>query len=70
MDIQKILKECFRFDHKKGIVNGKSKMKVNITFKPSCRFQFETNLVFVPREKMSKELSASIKTMKAKNGEN
>lgn len=37
-DIQKILQECFRFDHRKGIVNGKSKMKVNITFKPSCRF--------------------------------
>ena len=70
VDIQKILKECFRFDHKKGIVNGKSKMKVNITFKPSCRFQFETNLVVVAREKMSKELTASIKTMKAKNGEN
>jgi hypothetical protein len=37
-ETQKILGECFRFDHKKGIVNGKSKMKVNITFKPSCRF--------------------------------
>jgi len=57
-DVQKILNECFRFDHKKGIVNGKSKMKVNITFKPSCRFQFETTLVCVAREKMAKELTA------------
>ena len=37
-EIQKILNECFKFDTKKGIVNAKSKMKVNITFKPSCRF--------------------------------
>ena len=68
-DIQKILQECFRFDHRKGIINGKSKMKVNITFKPSCRFQFETNLVVVAREKMSKELSGSIKEKKSNNGE-
>lgn len=32
-------------------------MKVNITFKPSCRFQFETTLVCIAREKMSKDLS-------------
>ena len=37
-EIQSILNDCFKFDHKKGIVNAKSKMKVNITFKPSCRF--------------------------------
>jgi len=67
-DVQKILNECFRFDHKKGIVNGKSKMKVNITFKPSCRFQFETTLVCVAREKMGKELTAAVKEQKSKGG--
>lgn len=66
-DIQKILNECFRFDHKKGIVNGKSKMKVNITFKPSCRFQFETALICVAKEKMPKELTASVKEAKSKS---
>ena len=60
-DVNKILSECFRFDHKRGIVNGKSKMKVNITFKPSCRFQFETTLVCVAREKMPKDLQAQVK---------
>lgn len=67
--MQKILNECFKFDHKKGIVNAKSKMKVNITFKPSCRFQFETTLVCVAREKMSKDLQQSIVLQKTRSGE-
>ena len=54
------MNECFKFDHKKGIVNGKSKMKVNITFKPTCRFQFETTLVCIAREKMTKDVQQSI----------
>ena len=49
-------------------MNGKSKMKVNITFKPSCRFQFETTLVCAAREKMPKELTAAVKTQKARSG--
>ncbi len=68
-EIQKILNECFKFDHKKGIVNGKSKMKVNITFKPSCRFQFDTTLVCVAKEKMSKDLQQSIVMQKTRSGE-
>ena len=44
-------------------------MKVNITFKPSCRFQFETTLVCVAKEKMSKELAATIKMQKTQAGE-
>lgn len=68
-EIQNILNECFKFDHKKGIVNAKSKMKVNITFKPSCRFQFETTLVCVAREKMSSDLAHSIVMDRTKKGE-
>lgn len=63
------MNECFKFDHKKGIVNAKSKMKVNITFKPSCRFQFETTLVCVAREKMSKDLQQQIVMQKTRSGE-
>lgn len=44
-------------------------MKVNITFKPSCRFQFETTLVCVAREKMSKDLAQSVMWQKTKSGE-
>jgi hypothetical protein len=68
-EIQKILNECFKFDNKKGIVNAKSKMKVNITFKPSCRFQFETTLICVAREKMSKELQQTLVAQKTRAGE-
>jgi len=60
-NVQRILNSCFKFDNHKGIVNAKSKKKVNITFKPSLRFQFETSLVCIATEKMTKDLSASIK---------
>jgi len=56
-NVQRILNSCFKFDNHKGIVNAKSKKKVNITFKPSLRFQFETSLVCIATEKMAKELS-------------
>ena len=58
---QQILNECFKFDNHKGIVNAKSKKKVIITFKPTLRFEFDTQLVCIAREKMTKELSASVK---------
>ena len=64
-NVQKILNNCFKFDNHKGIVNAKSKKKVNITFKPSIRFQFDTSLVCVASEKMTKDLSASIKLQTA-----
>jgi hypothetical protein len=44
-------------------------MKVNITFKPSCRFEFETSLVCVAREKMSKEVQQSILSTSKRTGE-
>ena len=59
--VQEILNECFQFDNHKGVVNAKSKKKVYITFKPSCRFEFDTSLVCIAREKMSKELSQSLR---------
>ena len=51
--VQQILQECFRFDNHEGIVNAKSKKKVSITFKPNQRFEFNTNLVCVARDKMA-----------------
>lgn len=63
--VQKILNNCFKFDNHKGIVNAKSKKKVNITFKPNLRFEFDTTLVCVASEKMTKDLSASIKLQTA-----
>ena len=46
-------------------MNAKSKKRVNITFKPSLRFEIETNLVCIAREKMTKELSQSMKLQKS-----
>ena len=63
--VQDILNECFKFDNHKGIVNAKSKKKVNITFKPNCRFEFDTSLVCIAREKLTKELSASLRQQEA-----
>jgi len=57
--MKKILKECFKFDQPKGLINAKSKKKVNITFKPTLRFNFDINLVCVAREKMAKEVPTS-----------
>ena len=65
--IQKILNSCFKFDNHKGVVNAKSKKKVNITFKPTLRFQFNTSLVCFATDKMTKDLGASIKVQQ-KNG--
>ena len=47
--------DCFKFDHPKGMVNAKSKMKVNITFKPTVSFDFNIQLVVVAKEKIAKE---------------
>lgn len=52
----KILEDCFKFDHPKGLINAKSKKKVNITFKPTLRFDFDIHLVCIAREKLSKEV--------------
>lgn len=63
--VQRILNNCFKFDNHKGVVNAKSKKKVNITFKPNLRFEFDTTLVCVASEKMTKDLNASIKLQTA-----
>jgi hypothetical protein len=57
--MKKILQECFKFDQPKGPLNARSKKKVNITFKPTLRFNFDINLVCVAREKLAKELPAN-----------
>ena len=59
-NVQNILNNCFKFDNHKGIVNAKSKKKVNITFKPNLRFEFDTSLVCIASEKMTKDLKKSI----------
>jgi len=59
--MKKVLSECFKFDQPKGLLNARSKKKVNITFKPTLRFNFDINLVCVAREKMAKELNATTK---------
>ena len=63
--MQRILNNCFKFDNHKGVVNAKSKKKVNITFKPTLRFEFATSLVCVASEKMTKSLQSSIKLQQA-----
>jgi hypothetical protein len=52
----KVLDECFKFDNPKGLLNAKSKKKVNITFKPTLRFDFDIHLVCCAKEKLSKEV--------------
>jgi hypothetical protein len=52
----RVLDECFKFDHPKGIINAKSKMKVNITFKPTLRYIFDIDLCCLAREKPSAEI--------------
>ena len=59
--VQRILNNCFKFDNHKGVVNAKSKKKVNITFKPTLRFEFATSLVCIASDKMTKDLASSIK---------
>ena len=54
--MQKILEECFKFDNPKGIINSKTKKKVNITFKPTLRFDFDIHLVCFAKEKPTKEV--------------
>ena len=50
------IEECFKFDHPKGLINSKSKKKVNITFKPTLRHEFDIDLVCYARDKLTKEL--------------
>jgi ribosome-binding factor A len=54
--MSKILDECFKFDHSKGLINSKTKKKINITFKPTLRFDFDIHLVCVAKEKPTKEV--------------
>lgn len=65
--MKKVLQECFKFDQPKGLLNARSKKKVNITFKPTLRFNFDINLVCVAREKLASEIENSVKTLKKEN---
>ena len=56
----KIMRECFKFDHPSGLINAKSKKKINITFKPTIRFEFDIHLVCIAREKVTKDLEGSV----------
>ena len=56
-----MLDSSFRFDSQKGLVNSKSKKKVNVTFKPHQRFDFDTQLVCLAGEKMAKEVTSTQK---------
>jgi hypothetical protein len=59
-EMTKILQDCFKFDTPKGIINAKSKKKVSIIFKPTVRFDFNVNLVCISKEKISKDLAATL----------
>jgi hypothetical protein len=37
----KILDDNFKFDHPKGLINAKTKKKLNITFRPTLRYDFD-----------------------------
>jgi hypothetical protein len=66
--LAKTLEECFRFDSAKGLVNAKSKKKINLTFKPNQRYDFNTKLQCEALEKMPKEVSNALaKQPKDKN---
>lgn len=68
-DSQKILQECFHFDNHKGLINARSKKKVNITFKPTLRFEFDINLVCIAKEKMTNDLKNTLKETNNNRGE-
>jgi hypothetical protein len=57
-EMTRTLEDCFKFDHPKGLINAKSKKKVNITFKPTLRFDFDIHLVCIAREKLTKDVQA------------
>mmetsp|Transcript_42204 Transcript_42204/g.30377 ORF Transcript_42204/g.30377 Transcript_42204/m.30377 type:complete len:189 (+) Transcript_42204:1333-1899(+) len=59
-DSARILQECFHFDNHKGLINARSKKKVNITFKPTLRFEFDINLVCIAKEKMTQDLKNTL----------
>jgi hypothetical protein len=59
--MSQLLKECFKFDFREGVVNAMSKKTVNITFKPSVRFTFDIKLVCNAKERMPKEVAATLR---------
>lgn len=50
------MRDCFKFDSPKGLINAKTKKKIIITFKPTLRFDFNINLVCLATEKPTKEV--------------
>ena len=58
--VNEIVSSNFSFDFNKGVINGLSKWKVKITFKPTCWFEFNLRLCCNARENAVKELMASM----------
>ena len=54
--MERILKECFKFDSPKGLINAKTKKKIIITFRPTLRFDFNVHLVCLATEKPTKDV--------------
>ena len=55
-EMEKILSDCFKFDHPKGLINAKTKKKIIITFKPTLRFDFNVHLLCSATDKPTKDL--------------
>lgn len=59
--VSKVVQENFKFDFKEGVVPALSKKRVNITFKPSLRFDYNIKLSCNAKEKPVKDLRSTIK---------
>ena len=59
--MRQLMRECFKFDFKEGVVNSMSKKVVNITFKPTARFTFDIKLVCNAKEKLPKEVQSQVR---------
>jgi hypothetical protein len=59
--VNEIVTNNFQFDFNKGVINSLSKKQVKITFKPTCRFDFNLKLCCNARENATKELVASMR---------
>ena len=54
--VKAVLRDCFKFDFREGIVNAMSKKTVNITFRPTLRFDFNIRLVCTAKDKPVKDI--------------
>ena len=59
--MNEIVKNNFKFDFENGVVNGLSKKTVKVTFRPTCRFDYDIKLVCSARENPISSLRATFK---------